>query len=147
METSRKKLEQQEERCTAELNGALEKHKELQEQAVDIDPDEIYQARLGLRVDKECSAVDHVQSVYGEMYQPRMMDDSRKHVSQILGEKNERQSIFEKLEKIKRENRQVTPRHQEKKHDYERYFTQTISQRRGTWTSYKMKNLRSKHDI
>ena len=49
-----------------------------------------------------------------------MMDDSRKHVSQLLREKNERQSIFEKLEKIKQENKQLSQLHREKSNEIER---------------------------
>lgn len=120
METSCKKLGQQEERYSAELNGALEKHKELHEQAAELDPDELNQARLVLRPDKEKSAVARVRSAYGDNYRPQMMDDSRKHVSQLLGEKNERQSIFEKLEKIKQENKQLSQLHREKSNEIER---------------------------
>ena len=119
METSRKKLGQQAERYTAELNEALERHKELQEQAAELDLDELNQARLAMRPDKEESAVARVRSSYGDKYRPQMMDDSRKRVSQMLGEKNARQSVLDELKRIERENEEIS-QHKKIKHEYER---------------------------
>ena len=97
MEAGLKRLEQQERKYTAELNNALKEYSELQEQAVEFDPDELMDERLAIRPSKEHSAVDRVQSAYGDRYQPLMMYDSKQDVSDMLGEGTEAQSIRERL--------------------------------------------------
>ena len=66
MKTALKKLSQQEEKYTTELNDALRQYAELKEQAAEFDPDELQDARLALRPVMERSAVDRVQSTYGD---------------------------------------------------------------------------------
>lgn len=63
MEAALKKLVQQEEKYTAELNNALQQYAELKEQSAEFAPDELQDARLTLRPAMERSAVDRVQSV------------------------------------------------------------------------------------
>ena len=97
MEAGLKRLEQREWKYTAELNNALKEYSELQEQAVEFDPDELMDERLAIRLDKERSAVARVQSAYGDRYQPFMMYDSKRDVSDMLGEETEVRSIRECL--------------------------------------------------
>ena len=61
MEAALKKLSQQEEKYTAELNDALRQYADLKEQAAEFDPDELQNARLALRPAMERSAVERVQ--------------------------------------------------------------------------------------
>lgn len=70
---------------------------ELQEQAAEFDPDELMSERLAIRPDKERSATSRVQSAYGIRYQPFMMYDSKRDVSEMLGEETETRSIRERL--------------------------------------------------
>ena len=97
MEAGLKRLEQQERKYTAELNNALKEYTELQEQAVEFDLAELMNERLALRPDKERSAVSHVQSDYCDRYQPLMICDSKRDVSEMLGEEIELRSIRECL--------------------------------------------------
>ena len=97
METALKKLAQQEEKYTAELNGALKQYAELKEQAAEFAPDELRDARLALRPVMERSAVDRVQSAYGNKYDPLMMYDSKRDVADMLQEEAEARSIREHL--------------------------------------------------
>ena len=97
METALKKLAQQEEKYTAELNGALKQYAELKEQAAEFAPDELRDARLALRPVMERSAVDRVQSAYGNKYDPLMMYDSKRDVADMLQEETEARSIREHL--------------------------------------------------
>lgn len=97
MEATLKKLSQQEEKYTAELNDALQQYAELKSQSAEFDSDKLQDARLALRPAMERSAVDCVQSAYGDRYQPLMMYDSKRDVSDILHEEAETRSIRERL--------------------------------------------------
>ena len=97
MEAALKKLSQQEEKYTAELNDALQQYADLKTQSAEFDPDELQDARLDLRPAMERSVVDRVQSVYGDKYDYLMMYDSKRDVADILHEETEARSIREHL--------------------------------------------------
>lgn len=99
METGLQKLEQQEEKYSAELNDALNHYEELKEQAAELDTDELLKKRFDLRTDKERSAVSRVQVAYGEKYDPLMMYDSKRDVSELLGDEIEVRSVRKHLQK------------------------------------------------
>jgi len=80
MEAALKKLSQQEEKYTAELNDALQQYADLKTQSAEFDPDELQDARLDLRPAMERSVVDRVQSAYGDKYDYLMMYDSKRDV-------------------------------------------------------------------
>ncbi len=115
MEAGLKRLEQQEQKYIAELDNALKEYAELQKQAAEFDPDELMDERLAIRPNKERSAVDRVQSAYGDRYQPLMMYDSKRDVSDMLGEETEVRSIRERLRKKQqtKTQRQKKPKHHE----------------------------------
>lgn len=112
MEAGLKKLEQQEERYSAELDDALKQYKVLKEQATELDTGELMEKRLDLRTDKERSAVSHVQSAYGEKYDPLLMYDSKRDVSKLLKEETEARPIRERL----RQKQQPTQQPKKAKH-------------------------------
>ena len=111
METALKKLSQQEEKYTAELNDALQQYAELKEQAAEFAPDELQDARLALRPAMERSAVDRVQSAYGNKYDPLIMYDSKRDVAHLLNEHEEKKSVREFLQ----QQTAQTPRHRKEK--------------------------------
>lgn len=111
MEATLKKLSQQEEKYTAELNDALQQYAELKSQSAEFDSDELQDARLALRPAMERSAVDRVQSAYGDRYQPLMMYDSKRDVSDMLHEEAETRSIHERL----RQKQQQQPQQKQNK--------------------------------
>lgn len=115
MEAGLKRLEQQEQKYTAVLDSTFKEYAELQEQAAEFDPDELMCERLAIRADKERSAVSRVQSAYGDRYQPFMMYDSKRNVSEMLGEEPEPRSIRERLRQKKQTQtqRQKKPRRHE----------------------------------
>ncbi len=118
METGLKRLEQQEQKYTAELDSALKEYAELQEQAAEFDPDELMDERLAIRPGKEHPAVSRVQTAYGDRYQPFTMYDAKRDVSELLGEETEPRSIRERL----RQKQQPQPQRQKKpkRHEQER---------------------------
>ena len=102
MEAALKKLSQQEEKYTAELNDALQQYAELKEQAAEFDPNELQDARLALRPVMERSAVDRVQSAYGDKYDSLMMYDSKRDVADLLNEHEEKKSVREFLREYRK---------------------------------------------
>ena len=97
MEVSLEKLERQETKYTAELDNAFEEYADLKEQAAEYDDDELMSERLAIRPGKERSAIAHIQSAYGDRYQPLMMYDSNRDISDMLSEESEVRSIRERL--------------------------------------------------
>ena len=111
MEATLKKLSQQEEKYTAELNDALQQYAELKSQSAEFDSDKLQDARLALRPAMERSAVDCMQPAYGDRYQPLMMYDSKRDVSDMLHEEAETRSIRERL----RQKQQQQPQQKQNK--------------------------------
>lgn len=93
MEQNLKRLEEQEQKYSAELDAALNEYAGLREQAQGVDPVQLYEARQVIRPDKEQEAENRAQQVYGEKYNPILMFDSKKAVSRMLNEDTERQNV------------------------------------------------------
>lgn len=117
IEAALKKLSQQEEKYTTELNDVLRQYADLKGQAARFDPDEFQDARLALRPAMERSAVDRVQSVYGSKYDPLVMYDSKRDVADLLNEHEEKKSVREFL---RQQAPQVREKPQKKKDEWER---------------------------
>ena len=83
MEQSLKRLEEQEQKYSAELDAALNEYAGLREQAQGFDPVQLYEARQASRPSKEQEAENRAQEVYGEKYSPLLMFDSKKAVSHM----------------------------------------------------------------
>jgi hypothetical protein len=103
LESDLKKLEQQEAKYSTELDDALKQYKELQDQAVEFDPQELMDARLALRPVKEQTAAEQVQKAYGDQYSFTTMNDSKRDVSTMLGEAAEMRNLWERQRRIQRE--------------------------------------------
>lgn len=99
MEAGLRRLEQQEQKYSTELDAALKEYAELQVQATNLDPGELTDARLAIRLDKEHDAQQHIQSAYNNKYDSLMMLDSKQDVAKLLHEDSEVQSVRERLQK------------------------------------------------
>ena len=97
MESSLKKLDQQEEKYTAELDAALAQYAELRQRAVDMDTAELEAARQTIRPDKERETGQRIQAAYRKDFDSRLLTQSRKEVAGLLEEVAEPVSIREKL--------------------------------------------------
>ena len=86
LDSSLRKLSEQETKYSEELDDALKQYTELQEQAADFDAAELMDARLAVREGKERSAVDQVKATYGRKFYPQLMIDSKRDVAKALGE-------------------------------------------------------------
>ena len=119
LEDGLKKLEASEAKYAAELDNSLTQYAELQEQAAELDPIELYEARQEIRPDHERNATRRVQDAYGEKYDMLRMYDSKRSVSNLLNEDAEERSVREKLRTIQKEQKTQQQR-KPKRRDWER---------------------------
>ena len=103
MEQSLKRLEEQEQKHSAELDAALTEYAGLREQAQSVDPVQLYETKQTIRPVKEQEAENRAQQVYGEKYNPLLMFDSKKAVSRMLHEDMERQAVRRMVRQAQKE--------------------------------------------
>ncbi|MCI7794267.1 hypothetical protein MR578_08595 [bacterium] len=116
MEQSLKRLEEQEQKYSAELDAALNEYVGLREQAQGFDPVQLYKTKQAIRPSKEQEAENRAQQVYGEKYSSLLMFDSKKAVSRMLHEDIERQVVRRMMRQAQKEQQtlpvqQPRPRH------------------------------------
>ena len=119
MESSLKKLDQQETKYTDELNAALVQYGELQQWATDIDTIELDAARQAIRPNKEYEMLQRLQNIYGKRFESKILIQSRKDIADLLDEPSAPVSIRQKLQQsYEHKNRQ----HHVKEHGQDRYI-------------------------
>ena len=104
MEQSLKRLEEQEQKYSAELDSALTEYAGLRERAQDFAPVQLYKAKQAIRPGKEQEAENRAQEVYGEKYNPLLMFDSKKAVSRMLNEDIEQQAVRRMVRQAQKEH-------------------------------------------
>lgn len=119
MESSLQKLSEQEAKYSAEIDDALKQYAKLQEQAMEFDPIELYEARQEIRSDHERDATRRIQDAYGDKYDMLRMYDSKRSVADLLNENAEERSVREKLRTIQKEQKSQQQRTPKRK-DWER---------------------------
>ena len=118
MSNNSRELTKQEEKYAAELEDALKQFSELREQAKDVDSTELSEQRIALQGEKIQSATSKIKTAYGEKFDPLILFDSKRDVSELLGEKAEVQFVREHLQK---KQAQTSERKKtSKKHEQER---------------------------
>ncbi len=105
LEDGLKKLEASEAKYAAELDNALKQYAELQEQTVEFDSVELYEARQEIRPNHERNATRRIQNAYGDKYDMLRMYDSKRSVANLLSEAAEERSVREKLRTIQKEQK------------------------------------------
>ncbi len=103
MEQSMKRLEEQEQKYSAELDAALNEYAGLWEQAQGFDLVQFYETKQAIRSGKEQEAENRAQEVFGEKYSPLLMFDSKKAVSRMLHEDMERQAVWRMVRQAQKE--------------------------------------------
>lgn len=106
MEENLKRLTKQEEKYAAELEEALKQFSELKEQAKNVDSAELSEQRIVLQGEKIQSATSKIKTAYGEKFDPLILFDSKRDVSELLGEKTEARSIQEHLKQKQQPEKQ-----------------------------------------
>ena len=102
-EASLSKLEQQEEKYSAQLEAALNEYTNLKVRGADFDAAELYAQRMILRADIMAAAVDHVQAAYGEKYDSVMMFNSKRDVSALLHDEDKCRAYEQKSSQKKQQ--------------------------------------------
>ena len=120
MEQNLKRLEEQEQKYSAELDEALKQYVELKEQATGIESAELMDAQLAIREEKERTAVDRMKAAYGEKYDPMMMHDSKRDVASLLHEDAEIRSIRERLRQKQQQQAQQKQTKKKSRDSWER---------------------------
>ena len=116
METALKKLDEQENKYSVELESALQQYRELEAQSAEFDSEELLDARLQLRLGMDRTTVSKIQTAYDTQYSPFTMAEARKNVSQMLDEHEEEScSIRDRLRSHQQE--QTAPSNKEKSRD------------------------------
>lgn len=119
-EASLSKLKQQEEKYSAQLEVAFSEYANLKVQSADFDPDELYAQRIVLRPDKIAAVVDRIQDAYGEKYDPLMMFDSKRDVTELLHDEDESRTYEQKPAQEKQQEHGSTQKKKYKYHKQER---------------------------
>lgn len=97
------------------MDNALKQYAELQEQAAEFGPVELYEARQTIRPEHERRAAQRVQEVYGDKYDMLRMYDSKRSVANLLNEDAEERSVREKLRTIQKEQKSQQQRKPKRK--------------------------------
>ena len=106
LEDGLKKIEASEAKYAAELDNALKQYAELQEQATEFDPIELYEKRQEIRSNHERDATRRIQNAYGDKYDMLRMYDSKRSVANLLNESAEERSLTERLRAKQKEQKQ-----------------------------------------
>lgn len=106
LEDGLKKLVVGEAEYAAELDDALKQYAELQEQAMELDPIELFEARQDIRSEHEQDAAKRLQDAYGIKYDRTKMYDSKRSIANLLGEEAEERSLTARLRAKQREQKQ-----------------------------------------
>lgn len=93
MKENLKRLTKQEEKYAAELEDALKQFSELREQAKNVDSAELLEQRAALQSDKIQAATSKIKTAYGEKFDPLILFDSKRDVTDLLHEESEARSI------------------------------------------------------
>ncbi len=120
-EAGLKKLEEQEQKYSYELNFALKQYAELQEKAAEFEPSALDDARQALRPDVEQSAIQRIQQAYGDKYNHALMQESKRETSRLLNEDTDYpRSVRERLRQAEQQaHREQQPKKRENR-DWER---------------------------
>ena len=105
LEDGLKKIEASEAQYAAELDNALKQYAELQEQATEFDPIELYETRQEIRSNHERDATRRIQNAYGDKYDMLRMYDSKRSVANLLNESAEERSLTERLRAKQKEQK------------------------------------------
>ncbi len=107
------KLEQQKKKYSEELEATLSEYAVLKEQSAGFDSTELYAQRMELRSVKTADASHRIQSAYGEKYDPLVMFDSKRDVTELLHKENESRACKQRLKQQKQ--RKQLPKQREKR--------------------------------
>ena len=104
MEANIRKLDEQKERYSVDLDETLQQYKQLQDQAEGADMQQVH-------ADASEAAAGRLQQAYGKHYNAQLLRESQQALSTMLGKSVERPSIREKLQHFSPRPRDHTVHH------------------------------------
>ena len=120
MEAGLKKLEVQEQKYSAELDKALAEYSDLQAQAAELNPVELYAARQAIRPTQEKAAEQQLEDAMHEKPSLIMLLSARQETSRLLGEDVEERQARQMVMQRQKEQRLVPQNQSKKKEHWER---------------------------
>ena len=120
MESGLKRLEAQEQKYSAELDKALAEYSDLQAQAAELNPVELYAARQAIRPTQEKAAEQQLEDAMHEKPSLIMLLSARQETSRLLGEDVEERQARQMVMQRQKEQRLVPQNQSKKKEHWER---------------------------
>ena len=120
MESGLKNLEVQEQKYSAELDKALAEYSDLQAQAAELNPVELYAARQAIRPTQEKAAEQQLEDAMHEKPSLIMLLSARQETSRLLGEDVEERQARQMVMQRQKEQRLVPQNQSKKKEHWER---------------------------
>lgn len=93
LESNLQKLDEQEQKYSAEVDAALHKYAEAKAQAADLDPVELYEARQSIRPEYEATANKKLEQVFGSKYSPLRWMDAKQAQTRLTNDSAEEYAV------------------------------------------------------
>ena len=93
LESNLQKLDEQEQKYSAEVDAALHKYAEAKAQAADLDPVELYEARQSIRPEYEATANEKLEQVFGSKYSPLRWMDAKQAQTRLTNDSAEEYAV------------------------------------------------------
>ena len=89
LESNLQKLDEQEQKYSADLESTLHEYAEAKSQAADLDPVELYEARQAIRPGYEVAANEKLEQVFGSKYSPLRWMDAKQAQTRLTNDSAE----------------------------------------------------------
>ena len=86
LELNLQKLDEQEQKYSAELEATLHEYTDVKSQAADLDPVELYEARQTIRSGYEAAANEKLEQVFGSKYSPVRWIDAKQAQTRLTND-------------------------------------------------------------
>ena len=113
LESNLQKLDEQEQKYSAELETALHEYAKVKSQAADLDPVELYEVRQAIQPGQEAAANEKLEQMFGEKYSPLRWMDAKRAQMRLTNDSAEEYAARQ----LARQNRKFIsrPTHEQKK--------------------------------
>ena len=93
LESNLQKLDEQEQKYSADLESTLHEYAEAKSQAADLDPVELYEARQSIRPEYEATANEKLEQVFGSKYSPLRWMDAKQAQTRLTNDSAEEYAV------------------------------------------------------
>ncbi len=117
LESNLQKLDEQEQKYSAELKSTLHEYAEAKAQAADLDPVKLYEARQAIRPGYEAAANEKLEQVFGEKYSPLRWLDAKQAQTRLTNDSVEE---YAARQMAKQNQKSVSQPNRKRKQEQER---------------------------